>query len=117
MDENQSRLITYVKSLDRKVRDDVQFIKDNVEELKNLCRFISPEKNVPQWMIVDILEMYKNSEPLQGDPRYPTDDAGKVSSILPVLPPRPGPRQNHPGARLHGQDDLFEIRRGHEADP
>jgi hypothetical protein len=59
MDENQSRLITYVKSLDRKVRDDVQFIKDNVEELKNLCRFISPEKNVPQGMIVDIREMYK----------------------------------------------------------
>jgi len=59
MDENQSRLISYVKGLDRKVRDDIQFIKDNVGDLKDLCRFVSPEKNVPQGMIVDIREMYK----------------------------------------------------------
>ena len=59
MEENQSRLISYVKSLDRKVRDDIHFIKDNVEELKDLCRFVSPEKNVPQGMIVDIREIYK----------------------------------------------------------
>jgi hypothetical protein len=59
MEENQSRLISYVKSLSRKVRDDIQFIKDNVQELKDLSRFVSPEKNVPQGMIVDIREMYK----------------------------------------------------------
>ena len=59
MDENQSRTIGYVKSLDRKVRDDIQFIKDNVEDLKELCRFVSPEKNIPQGMIVDIREIYK----------------------------------------------------------
>ncbi len=59
MEENQPRLIGYVKSLDRKVRDDIQFIKDNVQELKDLCRFVSPEKNVPQGMIVDIREIYK----------------------------------------------------------
>ena len=59
MDENQARLIAYVKGLDRKVRDDIQFIKDNVEDMKELCRFISPEKNAPQGMIVDIREMYK----------------------------------------------------------
>ena len=59
MEENQSRLISYVKSLGRKVRDDIQFIKDNVQELKDLSRFVSPEKNVPQGMIVDIREIYK----------------------------------------------------------
>jgi hypothetical protein len=59
VEENQSRLISYVKSLSRKVRDDIQFIKDNVQELKDLSRFVSPEKNVPQGMIVDIREMYK----------------------------------------------------------
>jgi hypothetical protein len=59
MEETQGPIINYVKSLDRKVRDDIQFIKDNVDELKDLCRFISPEKNAPQGMIVDIREMYK----------------------------------------------------------
>jgi len=59
VEENQSRLIGYVKSLDRKVRDDIHFIKDNIQELKDLCRFVSPEKNVPQGMIVDIREIYK----------------------------------------------------------
>ena len=59
MEENQNRIIGYVKSLDRKVSDDMHFIKDNVQELKDLCRFVSPEKNVPQGMIVDIREIYK----------------------------------------------------------
>ena len=54
-----SRVLIYVKSLERKVNDDHHYLKEAVEELRKMCRIVSPEKNVPQGIIVDIRELYK----------------------------------------------------------
>jgi hypothetical protein len=55
----ESRVKIYVKSLERKISDDHHFLKEAVEELRDLCRVVSPDKNVPQGIIVDIREVYK----------------------------------------------------------
>ena len=54
-----SRVLIYVKSLERKVNDAQQYLKEATEELREMCRIVSPEKNVPQGIIVDIRELYK----------------------------------------------------------
>jgi hypothetical protein len=54
-----SRVLMYVKSLERKVNDDHHYLKEAAEELREMCRIVSPEKNVPQGIIVDIRELYK----------------------------------------------------------
>jgi hypothetical protein len=54
-----SRILIYIKSLERKVNDGHHYLKEAVEELRDMCRIVSPEKNVPQGIIVDIRELYK----------------------------------------------------------
>jgi hypothetical protein len=57
MEEN--RALGYVKSLERTVEMDCRSVKEALEDLQEMCRIVSPEKNVPTGIIVDIREIYK----------------------------------------------------------
>jgi len=55
----ESRILHYIKGLERKIHDDHQYLKETVEELRDLCRVITPDKNIPQGIVVDIKELHK----------------------------------------------------------
>jgi len=55
----EGRVLPYIRGLERKVRDDHLYLKGAVEELRDLCRIISPEKNIPHGIVVDIRELHK----------------------------------------------------------
>ncbi len=55
----EGRILNYIKSLERKIHDDHLYLKEAVDELRDMCRVISPEKNIPQGIIVDIRELHK----------------------------------------------------------
>ena len=54
-----ARVLIYVKGLERKVADNHHYLKEAADELREMCRIVSPEKNVPQGIIVDIRELHK----------------------------------------------------------
>ncbi len=51
--------IRYVKSLERTVEMDHHYLKEAIENLQEMCRIVSPERNVPSGVVVDIRELYK----------------------------------------------------------
>ncbi len=55
----EGRILNYIKSLERKIHDDHLYLKEAVDELREMCRVISPGKNIPQGIIVDIRELHK----------------------------------------------------------
>jgi hypothetical protein len=55
----KDRTQRYAESLERIVRNDYQYVKDTIPDFQDLCRIVTPEKNVPPKIIVDIREMYK----------------------------------------------------------
>jgi len=55
----KDRTQRYAESLDRIVKSDHQYLKDTVPDFQDMCRIITPEKNIPPKMVVDIREMYK----------------------------------------------------------
>ncbi len=54
-----SSAIRYVKSLERTVEMDHHYLKEAIENLQEMCRIVSPERNVPSGVVVDIRELYK----------------------------------------------------------
>ena len=55
----ETRVLHYVKSLERKVHDDYLYLKDAVDEFRDMCRIVTPDKSVPQGIVVDIRELHK----------------------------------------------------------
>ncbi len=49
----------YAEGLNRTIQTNYHYLKGAVEEFQELCRLVSPEKNIPPAMIADIREMYK----------------------------------------------------------
>ena len=56
----ESRAVSYVRSLERTIEIDHHYLKEAIEDLQEMCRIVSPERNVPSGVIVDIRELYKN---------------------------------------------------------
>jgi hypothetical protein len=54
-----SRVLHYVKGLERKVHDDYLYLKDAVDEFRDMCRIVTPDKSIPQGIVVDIREIHK----------------------------------------------------------
>jgi len=57
MEDNRAR--SYVRSLERTVENDHHYLKEAVEDLQEMCRIVTPERNVPAGVIVDVRELYK----------------------------------------------------------
>ncbi len=55
----EARVLHYVKSLERKVHDDYLYLKDAVDEFRDMCRIVTPDKSIPQGIVVDIRELHK----------------------------------------------------------
>jgi hypothetical protein len=53
------RAQVYVRSLERTVEMDCRSVKEALDDLQGMCRIVSPEKNVPTGIIVDIREIHK----------------------------------------------------------
>ncbi len=55
----EDRVERYVKSLERTIQNDHHYLKEAMEEFQDLCRMVTPERNVPAGILIDIREMYK----------------------------------------------------------
>ncbi|HSB07079.1 MAG TPA: hypothetical protein VLK23_18020, partial [Thermodesulfobacteriota bacterium] len=58
MEDNQA--VSYVRSLERTIEIDQHFLEEAIEDFQEMCRIVSPDRNVPSGVIVDIRELYKN---------------------------------------------------------
>jgi hypothetical protein len=55
----QDRDQRYVKSLERTIQNNYHYLKESVEDFQEMCRLVSPGKNIPAGIAVDIRELYK----------------------------------------------------------
>lgn len=55
----KDRTQRYAESLQRVIRNDYQYLKETLPDFQELCRLVTPEKNVPTKLVSDIREMYK----------------------------------------------------------
>jgi len=55
----EDRVQRYVKSLERTIQNDHHYLKETMDEFQDLCRMVTPERNVPAGILIDIREMYK----------------------------------------------------------
>ena len=49
----------YAESLKRTIQNNYHYLKKAVEEFQEMCRMVTPERNVPVGILIDIREMYK----------------------------------------------------------
>ncbi len=55
----KDRVQRYAESLQRTIQNNYRYLKETVEDFQDMCRMVSPERNVPREIIVDIREIYK----------------------------------------------------------
>jgi hypothetical protein len=55
----EDRVQRYVKGLERTIQNDHHHLKETMDEFQDLCRMVTPERNVPAGILIDIREMYK----------------------------------------------------------
>ena len=55
----KDRVQRYVQSLERTIKNDFIYLKDTIEDFRDQCRMITPERSFPQGILVDIRETYK----------------------------------------------------------
>jgi len=55
----KDRVQRYVQSLERTIKSDYNYLKETIDDFRELCRMITPDRSVPQGIVVDIRETYK----------------------------------------------------------
>ena len=55
----KDRVQRYVESLERTIQNNYHYLKETIEHFQKLCRLITPEKKVPQEIIIDIRKINK----------------------------------------------------------
>jgi hypothetical protein len=55
----KDRVQRYVESLERTIKSDYLYLKETIDDFRELCRMITPERSFPQGIVVDIRETYK----------------------------------------------------------
>jgi hypothetical protein len=55
----KDRTQRYAESLERTIQNNHHYLKETIEDFQELCRLVTPERNVPREIILDIREMYK----------------------------------------------------------
>jgi hypothetical protein len=48
-----------VKSLEKTIQNNYLYLKGTIDEFQDMCRMVTPERNVPTGILSDIREMYK----------------------------------------------------------
>lgn len=49
----------YAESLERTIENNYHYLKETTDNFREMCRMVTPERNVPQGIIVDIHNIYK----------------------------------------------------------
>lgn len=55
----QDRVQRYAESLERTIRNNYHYLKEAIDDFQDLCRMVTPERNIPTGILIDIREMYK----------------------------------------------------------
>ena len=55
----RDRVQRYTRSLERTIENNHHYLKEAIEDFRGLCLLVTPERNVPPEIIIDIREMYK----------------------------------------------------------
>ncbi len=55
----QDRARRYAESLERTIRNNYHYLKKTIDDFQDMCRMVTPERNIPAGILIDIREMYK----------------------------------------------------------
>jgi len=55
----RDRVQRYARSLERTIENNHHYLKEAIEDFQGLCLMVTPERNVPPEIIIDIREIYK----------------------------------------------------------
>jgi hypothetical protein len=55
----KDRVQRYVESLERTIKNDYLYLKETIDDFRERCHMISPERSFPHEIVVDIRETYK----------------------------------------------------------
>jgi hypothetical protein len=55
----KDRVQRYADSLEKTIRNNFHYLKKTIEDFQEMCRMVTPERNIPAGILVDIREMYK----------------------------------------------------------
>ena len=55
----KDRVQRYAESLERTVQNNFHYLKKTIEDFQEMCRMVTPERNIPTGIVVDIREIYK----------------------------------------------------------
>jgi hypothetical protein len=55
----RDRVQRYARSLERTIENNHHYLKEAIEDFQGLCLLVTPERNVPPEIIIDIREIYK----------------------------------------------------------
>ncbi len=55
----KDRVQRYVDSLEKTLQNNYRYLKKTMEDFQEMCRMVTPERNVPRELLVDIRELYK----------------------------------------------------------
>jgi hypothetical protein len=55
----KDRVQRYARSLERTIENNHHYLKEAIEDFQGLCLLVTPERNVPPEIIIDIREIYK----------------------------------------------------------
>jgi len=55
----KNRVQKYAESLERTIQNNFHYLKKTIGDFQEMCRMVTPERNFPAGILVDIREMYK----------------------------------------------------------
>jgi hypothetical protein len=55
----KDRVQRYAESLEKTIQNNYRYLKKTIEDFQEMCRMVTPERNVPREILVDIRELYK----------------------------------------------------------
>jgi hypothetical protein len=55
----KDRVQRYAGSLEKTIQNNYLYLKKTIDDFQEMCRMVSPERNVPREILVDIRELYK----------------------------------------------------------
>jgi hypothetical protein len=59
MSMERDRTQRYAESLEKTIQNNYHYLKETIDDFQEMCRMVTPERNVPQGIVVDIREIYK----------------------------------------------------------
>jgi hypothetical protein len=55
----RDRVQRYAESLEKTLKNNYRYLKKTMDDFQEMCRMVTPERNVPREILVDIRELYK----------------------------------------------------------